>query len=46
MYCVEIGKLKVVGRQRDERKKDARVTFNDVSTRLDTAANAIMRGRK
>jgi hypothetical protein len=37
MYCVKIGELKVVGHQRDERKRDARVTFNDVSTRLDIA---------
>ena len=43
MYCVKIGELEVVGHQMDERKRDARVTFNDVSTRLDTAGMAFMR---
>lgn len=43
MYCVKIGELEVVSHQRDERKRDARVTFNDVSTRLDIAGIVSMR---
>jgi len=43
MYCVKVGELEVVSHQMDERKGDARVTFNDVSTRLDIAGMAFMR---
>jgi hypothetical protein len=43
MYCVKIGELEVVGYQMDKRKRDARITFNDVSTRLDIAGRALMR---
>ena len=43
MYCVKIGELEVVSHQMDEKKGNARVTFNDVSTRLDIARMAFMR---
>jgi len=45
MHCIKIGELEGVGHQRDGRKRDARATFNEVSTRLDIAGIAFMRYR-